>query len=72
MSATRTEAGTYAVAFEGSSLNSGAHVQVNAFGEGRQCNVAAWAGDTVNITCTNSSGSLTDSPYAVTVFQTVN
>jgi hypothetical protein len=69
VTASRTAAGTYAIQFEGSSFNTGAHVQVNAYGLGRHCNVAAWAGDTVNITCANASGTLTDSPYAIVVLQ---
>lgn len=69
VTATRTDEGTYAMTFGGSNFNAGAHVQVNAYLEGRHCNVAAWAGDTVNVTCTHRTGVLTDTPYAITVLQ---
>ena len=67
--ATRSAPGTYSMAFDGRNLNSGAHVQVSAQGQGRRCNVTAWAGTTVNLTCTSGAGSPTDNNYAIVVLQ---
>jgi hypothetical protein len=69
VTAARTGPGTYSIQFAGSSFNEGAHVQVNSYSLGRHCNVAAWAGDTVNVTCANKDGVPTDSPYAIVVLQ---
>ncbi len=67
--ATRTEAGTYSIAFNGLNLNDGAHVQVSAQNQGRRCNVSAWAGTTVNLTCTSASGTKSDNNYAIVVLE---
>lgn len=68
VTATRLAAGTYKIVFDGQNLNSGAHVQVTSHGKGRRCNVSAWAGNTVDLTCT-STGGLADNNYAVVVLQ---
>ena len=69
VTASRTDVGTYSVAFDGLNLNAGANIHVDSYGLGRRCGVAAWAGNTVNVTCTNTSGTLQDSPYSIVVFQ---
>lgn len=68
VTATRLAAGTYKIVFDGQNFNSGTHVQVTSQGKGRRCNVSAWAGNTVDLTCT-STGGLADNNYAVVVLQ---
>jgi hypothetical protein len=69
VTATRSAAGTYSIAFDGKDLNSGAHVQVSAHSQGRRCNVNDWVGSTVNLTCANSAGTKSDNSYAIVVLQ---
>lgn len=69
VTATRSAAGTYSIAFDGRNLNDGAHVQVAAHGQGRRCNVGAWAGTTVDLTCANSAGNTFDNSYGIVVIQ---
>jgi len=69
VTATRSEAGKYSVTFDGRNLNTGAHVQVVAQGQGRRCNVGAWAGTSAQLTCTDSTGTKRDNNYGVIVLQ---
>jgi hypothetical protein len=69
VTATRSTPGTYAIAFGGQNLTDGAHVQVSAHAQGRRCNVNAWTGTTVNLTCTSAAGTASDNNYAVVVLQ---
>jgi hypothetical protein len=69
VTATRSVAGTYAIAFDGQNLNDGAHVQVSAHGQGRRCNVNAWAGTTVDLSCTSAMGTPGDNNYGIVVLQ---
>jgi hypothetical protein len=69
VTATRSAAGTYAIAFDGQNLDNGAHVQVSALGQGRRCSVIAWTGTTVNLTCTSAAGTESDNNYAIVVLQ---
>ncbi len=69
VTATRSATGTYAIAFDGRDLASGAHVQVGSQSQGRRCNVSGWSGTTVNLTCTTTAGPFADNNYAVVVLQ---
>jgi hypothetical protein len=66
ITATRTAAGTYSVAFAGLSL-AGANVKVSAFNSQRVCNPQAWTGSTVEVRCFDATGTLADSQYTATV-----
>ncbi len=69
VTASRSAAGTYAMTFDGRSLDNGAHVQVSAQSQGRRCNVQGWAGAKVDLTCTSASGTKSDNNYAIVVLQ---
>ncbi len=66
MTATRTAAGTYAMAFTGLTLSNG-NVKVSAYGSSSVCNVQNWTGTTVNVRCYDSANALVDSRYTVLV-----
>jgi hypothetical protein len=65
----RSDTGTYAVTLEGRNLNSGAHVQVVPVGTARRCNVSGWAGNTVQLTCSDTVGNKVDSKFAIVALQ---
>lgn len=69
VTALRNAAGTYTMTLAGQDLNVGANVHVSAHDQGRRCNVQAWAGTTVNLTCNDSAGNGKDNPYALVVVQ---
>ena len=67
VTATRSATGTYAITFDGQDFAAGGHVQLGAQAQGRRCNVASWAGATVNLTCANAGGTAQDNNYGIVV-----
>jgi hypothetical protein len=69
VTATRSEAGAYAVSFDGRNLDTGAHVQVSAHNLGRRCNVGSWGGSSASLTCTSANGAKQNNRFGIVVLQ---
>jgi len=63
---TRSATGTYSIKFAGLDLTRGS-VKVSGYDPPHACNVESWAGDTVEVTCHDTTGAPVDSRYSVMV-----
>lgn len=69
ITAVKVGTGAYTMTFDGLSLSRG-NVQVSAYSDNRKCDISnGWSGTSANVRCYDSSGSLADSQYTISVIQ---